>query len=57
MYLTSTHVNCATCNFIKKETLAQMFSYEFCEMSKITFFTEHLWETASVYDMTMVLTV
>ena len=32
-------------------------SYEFCEMSKITFFTEHLWETASVYDMTMVLTV
>ena len=25
-------------NFIKKETLAQMFSYEFCEISKNTFF-------------------
>ena len=35
------------CNFIKKETLAQMFSYEFCEISKNTFFTEHLWTTAS----------
>ena len=22
------------CNFIKKETLAQVFSYEFCEISK-----------------------
>ena len=28
----------ATCNFIKKETLAQMFSFEFCEISKKTFF-------------------
>ena len=26
------------CNFIKKETLAQMFSCEFCEISKNTFF-------------------
>ena len=24
------------CNFIKKETLAQVFSYEFCEISKNT---------------------
>ena len=24
------------CNFIKKETLAQLFSCEFCEISKIT---------------------
>ena len=31
--------------FIKKETLAQVFSYEFCEISKNTFFTEHLWTT------------
>ena len=31
------------CNFIGKETLAQVFSYEFCEISKKTFFTEHLW--------------
>ena len=29
-------------NFIKKETLAQVFSREFCEISKDTFFTEHL---------------
>ena len=35
------------CNFIKKETLAQVFSCEFCEISKNTFFTEHLCKTAS----------
>ena len=29
--------------FINKETLTQMFSCEFCEISKCTFFTEHLW--------------
>ena len=34
---------------LKKETLAQVFSYEFCEISMNTFFTEHLWVTASVY--------
>ena len=34
-------------NFIKKETLAQLFSCEFCEISKDTFFTEHLLPTAS----------
>ena len=30
------------CNFIKKKNLAQVFSCEFCEISKNTFFTEHL---------------
>ena len=35
------------CNFIKKETLAEVFSCEFCEISKKTFFTEHLWVAAS----------
>ena len=30
------------CNFIKIETLAQVFFCEFCEISKNTFFTEHL---------------
>ena len=35
-------------NFIKKETLAQVFSSEFYEISKSTFFTEHLWATASL---------
>ena len=29
-------------NFIKKETLAQVFSCEFCEISQNTFFIEHL---------------
>ena len=36
------------CNFIKKETHAQVLSCEFCEISKNTFFTEHLWTTASI---------
>ena len=36
-----------TCNFIKIEFLAQVLSFEFCEISKNTFFTEHLWTTAS----------
>ena len=35
------------CNFIKKDTLAQVFSCEFCEIPKNTFFTEHLWTIAS----------
>ena len=35
------------CNFIKKETLTQVFSCEFCEISKNTFSTEHLQTTAS----------
>ena len=37
----------AACNFIKKETLAHVFSCEFCEISKSNLFTEHLWTTAS----------
>ena len=37
------------CNFIKKESLAQVFSCEFFEIFKSTFFTEHLRATASGY--------
>ena len=37
----------AACNFIKKETLAQVFSCEYYEISKSTFFTEHRRTTAS----------
>ena len=37
------------CNFIKKETLAQVFSCEFCEIFKNNFFTEHLRTTAYVF--------
>ena len=36
-------------NFIKKETLAQVFSCEFFEISKNKFFIEHLWMTAFYY--------
>ena len=36
-----------TCNFIKKETLAQLFFSETCEISKNTSFIEHLRTTAS----------
>ena len=36
------------CSFIKIETLAQVLSGEFCEISKNTFFTEHLWAAVSV---------
>ena len=35
------------CNFFKKNTLGQVFSCEFCEISWKTFFTEQLWVTAS----------
>ena len=36
------------CHFIKKEALAQVFSSEFCEISKNTFFTEYFRATVSV---------
>ena len=36
----------ATCNFIAKETMAQMFSCGFCETDNL--FTEQLWATVSV---------
>ena len=35
-----------TSNFIKKETLTQVFSCEFCKISKKNFSTEHLLMTA-----------
>ena len=39
----------AACNFIKKETLAQMFSCGFCEISKNTFFYRTPLVAASVF--------
>ena len=42
-----------SCNFIKKEALAQVFSCKFCEISKNTFFTEQLWMTASLVKQTL----
>ena len=38
---------CARRPFIKKETLTEVFSLEFCALSKNNFFTEHLGTTAS----------
>ena len=35
--LQNSQENASACNFIKKETLAQVFSCEFCEISKNTF--------------------
>ena len=52
-YHKSSHQRCSVkkvpqaCNFIKKETLAQVFSCEFCKISKNTFYTGHLRTTAS----------
>ena len=40
---THTHNNRPqACNSIEKETLALVFSWEFCEIFKNIFFTEHL---------------
>ena len=44
-----------SCNFIKKETLAHGFSCEFCMIFKSTFFTEHLWMTASILQQLLAL--
>ena len=42
------------CDYIKNKTLAQVFSCEFCAIFKSTFFTEHLWTTASEPKLTLV---
>ena len=42
------HKNSGLQQNIKKETLAHVFSCEFCEISKNTFFTEHLRVTRSL---------
>ena len=36
-------------NFIKKESLTQAFSYEFCKIFRNNFFTEHIQSTASEF--------
>ena len=40
---------CARVSFLMKlQAVAQVFSCDFCEISKNTFFSEHLWATVSV---------
>ena len=46
--LYSNKVEGLACNLIKIETLAQVFSCEFSEISKSTFFKEYIWVTASI---------
>ena len=41
-------VACVASNFIKKETRSQVFSCEFCEIFKKTYFEEHLQTATSV---------
>ena len=48
LYLNTPLSSEAATGGVKKETLAHVFSCEFCEISKNTFFTEQLWTTASV---------
>ena len=38
----SSYEKASACNFIKKETLAEVFFCEFCQVSKNTFSTKHL---------------
>ena len=49
MLLVKSRYDSVACNFVKKEILAEAFSCEFCQISKNTFFTEHLWTIASIY--------
>ena len=44
----SSHQRCTMKKRCSSESLAQVLSCEFCEISKNNFFTEHLWTTASV---------
>ena len=44
----NSHQKCSTATLLKKR-LAQVFSLKLCEISKNTFFTEHLRATASLY--------
>ena len=41
--------------YLKRDTLAQRFSCEFCEIYKNTFFTGHLWTTASEFVTEMLI--
>ena len=46
---TGKHLCQQPATLLKKKTLAQGFSYEFCEIFKDSFFIEHLRATASKY--------
>ena len=47
----------AACNFIKKETLAQVFPCQFWEIFRNNFLTEHLRVTASLTPTRLVLLI
>ena len=48
-YLFLIKLQLAPATLFKKETLAQVSSCEFCEISKNTSFTEYLWATAFAF--------
>ena len=41
----------------KKENLAQVLSCEFCKITQNTFFTEHVWDTASVISLIPIFSI
>ena len=43
------------CNFIRKQSLTQVFFGEFCKISNSNFFTEHLWTAVLKIEITLVL--
>ena len=43
------------CNFIKKETLTQVFSYQYCKIFENNYFEEHLETGASEYSQKCIL--
>ena len=52
------NLHAETCNFIfKKDMLEQMFPCVFWEISKNTFFTEHLWITASDHNIFSIISI
>ena len=52
------NLHASACNFIKNQTLAQLFSYEFCEICKNTFFTKHHFNMLRVnHDFKLTITI
>ena len=45
IHMKNTYVRVSFLKFTKKETSAQLFSLEFCEISMNIFFTEHLFQS------------
>ena len=61
----NSHEITSACNFIKKETLAQVFSREFCKISKNTFIIDasdmikkaRIWETTTLKNVNLLQSI